>query len=146
MTRTTLWTGIVLGALSFSISGCSSLASRADLERLEAKLQAQEQRSSAPASRFELHEVRNGTVVTTALLDNQTGRVWVVAGKQLDEFDPMPIVTFNPRLIGAGARRYAPPTAPTLETELPNGWTAEETAAATGHTPANPDRPGKGKP
>jgi hypothetical protein len=33
----------------------------------------------APHARYELHEVRNGMLTTTALLDNQTGRVWILA-------------------------------------------------------------------
>lgn len=30
-----------------------------------------------PENEFELHEVRNGTLITTALLDRKTGRVWI---------------------------------------------------------------------
>lgn len=33
----------------------------------------------APHARYELHEVRNGMLKSTALLDNQTGRVWILA-------------------------------------------------------------------
>jgi hypothetical protein len=30
-----------------------------------------------PLHEFELHEVRNGPLITTALLDRRTGRVWI---------------------------------------------------------------------
>ena len=30
-----------------------------------------------PIDEFDLHEVRNGTVITTALLNRRTGRVWI---------------------------------------------------------------------
>jgi hypothetical protein len=119
--------------LAAAFAGCSLPPSRAELDRLEAKLQAQEQRQSVPPNRFELHELRNGPVITTGLLDKQTGRVWMLAaqkggGNSVGGFEPLQISTFTPQS-GQYFGPYVPPTAPTPEIELPQGWHAKELAA-----------------
>jgi hypothetical protein len=142
MSRMTLLVvGTLLCLLLLAFSACNFPASRADVERLEARLRAQEEKASVPWNRFELHEIRNGPVISTALLDKQTGRVWVVTGKQVDKFDPMPIVTFNPKFKTAGFTAFVPPAAPTLEIELPTGWTAAEIKAEASQPLQNPYRP-----
>lgn len=139
MTPTMLRVGMFLSAtLVVAVCGCNLPASRADLERLEAQLQVQGQRSSAPESRFELHELRNGPVTTTGLLDKQTGRVWMLSaekgsGTNVGDFEPVRIHTFPPnaaQYLGP----YVPPTARALEVELPRGWTAKELTSASGVT------------
>ncbi len=49
---------------------------------------AQAPKKSVPADRYELHDLRNGNVATSALIDRQTGKVWVwsTSGKGVTHF------------------------------------------------------------
>jgi hypothetical protein len=143
MTCKGFWTGIFVTFPLLGSSGCSPPASRADLQRLEARLQAQEQKQATLQDRFVLHEVRSGPLITTGLLDKQTGRVWLLAAEKgrsdtVGGFEPMRINTFAPT---PSVKKYlgpfAPPTAQTLEVELPSGWTAKEIQAEAPPCPSN---------
>lgn len=60
-------------ALLCLASGCAELIRDKGPER-----QQQIQAPATPPLRFELHEIRNGTYIGTAMIDKRTGRIWTL--------------------------------------------------------------------
>jgi hypothetical protein len=90
-----------VGALSFFIGGCAG-STRAPSSQTIPPSEAQ--KIPAPVDRYQLQSVRNGNLETTALLDRQTGYVWLLTkltdakpGEDDKVFVPAPVWGQGPR-------------------------------------------------
>jgi hypothetical protein len=57
---------------------------------------AQREKPTASLDRYELHDVRNGNASATALLDKQTGRVWILTGTKDDPMHRFEVIDVFP--------------------------------------------------
>ena len=88
MNRNRLLGYVVLGTLVLGPVGCRRTMDKART--------GQERRPAALFDRYELHDVRNGNSFSTALLDKQTGRVWILTGTKDDPMHRFEVIDVSP--------------------------------------------------
>ncbi len=87
-------TAVVLAAVfSLGTLGCQE---GTPSQKQQGPAAAEQPRRAVLLDRYELHEIRNGNTISTALLDKQTGRIWVAQAVGKDAIHVfMPIDVFS---------------------------------------------------